>query len=255
MKKFFVKLLACLAAFAFYLPIVAAAVDLSPGILTFVVIGLGIVLAVAVSWFYRFVDNGFKDPRKSKSAHNDIPPVDLKSLQPRLQIGRSSGSADAAPGFKACRFIWIRAITFCNQTMKEPTLKDCTYVWTAFFYAITKSLRDQHVVDDIYAYFDEAASLYIRECDSRPLTLRAIRCHYHQFRSFLNSSGIDPRTDEGLEDLWMNLSHYVYGGNPPKDATLAFVYNVRMLIDHTKNAYEPKPRERYSLDASRVPVN
>lgn len=255
MKKFFVKLLACLAFFAFYLPIVAAAVDLSPGILAFVVIGLGIVLAVAVSWFYRFVDNDFKDPRKSKSRLDDIPPVDLKSLQPRLQINHSSGNIDATPGFKACRFIWIRAITFCNQTMKAPTLKDCTYVWTAFFYAITKSLRDQNVVDDIYACFDDTASLYIRDADSKPLTLRAIRCHYHQFRSFLNGSGIDPRTDEGLMDLWAALSHHVYGGNPPKDAALAFSYNVRMLIDHTKNAYAPKSRERYSLDVSRVPAN
>lgn len=255
MKKFFAKLLACLAAFTIYLPIITAAVDLSPGILSFVVIGLGIVLVVAVSWFYRFVDHGFKDPRKSKSAHNDIAPVDLKSLQPRLQMGRNSGDANAAPSFKSCRFIWIRAITFCSQTMKAPTLRDCTYVWTAFFYAVTKNLRDQNVVDDIYACFDDTASLYILDADSKPLALRAIRCHYHQFRSFLNDSGIDPRTDKGLMDLWAALSHHVYGGNPPKDAALAFGYNVRMLIEHTKNAYAPKSRERYSLDVSRVPAN
>lgn len=255
MKGIFSKFLFTLFCCLIYAMAISAVLDFAPGALTIALFGLGALLGVSLCYFYRFVDNGFKHPRKSKSAHNDIPPVDLKSLQPRLQIGHNSGSIDAAPGFKACKFIWIRAITFCNQTMQAPTLKDCTYVWTAFFYAITKSLRDQHIVDDIYACFDDTASLYIRDSDSRTLTLRAIRGHYHQFRSFLNSSGIDPRTDEGLEDLWMNLSHYVYGGNPPKDATLAFVYNVRMLIDHTKNAYEPKPRERYSLDASRVPVN
>ena len=146
------------------------------------------------------------------------------------------------PSYRVCHFMWTRSIMFCDHVQKNPSLQCVTYLWTAYFYSITKHIRDQNLIDEIYTQFKTSAEPFIKDCENKAMSLHCIQSAYWQFRNILNSSGIDPRMQDGISKLWDLTAQWAFPNAPlPEGAETSFSHNVQLLVNHTLTLYGLKP--------------
>lgn len=130
---------------------------------------------------------------------------------------------------------WNYATAFCNQSLVASSVKNRTYIGTAFFYAISKALHNQAITDEMYSYFLDMAA-EATGCDNT--SIRFIRIHYRQLRSSLNTSGIDPQTPDGIKQLWKIITEWVYKDTSPPDNDYAyFSHSTNSMIKTALDIY------------------
>lgn len=219
------------------------------------VILIGIPLWSCITW----VVNLFapkKEPTIIPVKITPSQPPDLPSpaSPPVKPAARSVMSTqDAAPSYRVCHFIWTRSIIFCERIQKNPSLQCETYIWTAFFYSITKHIRNQVLVDEIYAQFKLAAESFIKDGESKAMSLHYIQSTYWRFRSTLNTSGIDPQTQDGISKLWTLTAQWAFpNAQLPEGTETSFGYNIQLLVNHALTLYglKPPPETVYYMEAA-----
>ena len=137
--------------------------------------------------------------------------------------------------------------------MLKPSLQKNVYVWTAFFYAVTKRVRDQKIVDNIYTQFLPSATKFLAKNDAPSKAIPIVQATYWKFRSILNKSGIDSRDSDGMHQLWELLLQQAYiDSSIPDDAFFKFVSNIVRLCNHTASEYELSPFDEifYYMEAA-----
>ena len=155
--------------------------------------------------------------------------------------------------YDLCVYLWTNSIMFCNQFIPKATLKQNTYLWTAFFYAVTKTIQDQIIVDKIYSQFKAATLPFIPDKDNRNKYLSVVQTAYLDFRKLLNASGIDPRTDSGAHTLWIFLcSQLCPELTSVAEAENKFIKCTNLILDRAASAYHPKPTHEpvYLMEAA-----
>lgn len=158
-----------------------------------------------------------------------------------------------APSYRVCHFMWTRSIIFCEHIQEKPSLQCVTYIWTAFFYSIAKHMRNQDLVDEIYSQFKLSAEPFIKDGENKAMSLHYIQSTYWRFRSTLNASGIDPRTQDGISKLWKLTTQWAFPDvQLPKGAETNFSYNVQLLTNRALTLYglKPPPETVYYLEAA-----
>lgn len=235
MKYLFLKFAVTIPAFFVFILVVVGIIEAGGSAIWSLI--LGIPFVGSLCYFYRCMDRLDADERKaSKKSPPSVP-------SPVKPVARSVIPArDAAPSYRVCHFIWARSIIFCGHILDKPSLKCVTCMWTAFFYSITKHIRNQDLVDEIYAQFKFAAEPFIKDGENVALSLHYIQSTYWQFRSALNASGIDPRTQDGISKLWDLTAQWSFPNvQLPEGAQDSFSYNVHLLANHALTLYGLKP--------------
>lgn len=233
--------------------------DYVAAVLLWCVSGLLVILSpvsLLLYFLYRQLYKFLKMRGASKRAPKpeDIPAPSTQpspSLPPDVP-GIESTKVDhgSTPAYQICRFLWVRSIILCKSIQEEPGLTSQIYVWTALFYSVTKRIRNQKLVDEIYSQFKPAAEPFIRNVDSSAATLQYIQTSYWRFRKVLNRSGIDPRNQEGISKLWTVTAKWAF----PKDSLSenerkAFEFNVQLVTKQAMEIYRLKPtKEHYYFD-------
>lgn len=208
-------------------------------------------LSALFAWVYFKIYQHFKSsgeqPAAISTASNAVVPIEpvAQQISPLdksdLESHEPAFSGPDSNAYKLCRLIWSRSIIFCGQLREKPPLQSETYLWTAFFYAITKYVRNQDIVDDIYSQFTESAKPYLCDRDDIDRSLLQIQYHYWEFRSKLNTSCIDPRTDDGLAALWSLTVQYAFPGIDSSHSLIGFIFNARMVVNRALNLYDLAP--------------
>ena len=176
----------------------------------------------------------------------DLKVIDSYNLRKKHSSASTSETkAQSKPdtkAYKLCKFMWTRTIIFCNGLFTHPTLKCTADIWTAFFYCITKNIRQQSIVDEIYAQFIPSSVPFISDPDNTKSTSNYIQSCYWQFRSIINNSGLDPRNEEDLAKLWeITAQRISLDPNDIKKFELAFRGNVNLLTNHALTLYDLTP--------------
>lgn len=212
-------------------------------------------ISLLLYFFYRQLYKFFKvrrvSNRATKSEGTQAPFVPFSPPPPTVPDKESAKTDhNAIPAYYICRFIWIRTIIFCKEVQKKPDLLSQIYVWTALFYSVTKHIRNQKIVDEVYAQFKSAADPFIRNIESATETLQYIQTSYWRFRIVLNNSGIDPRNQEGISKLWGITAKWAFPNDPlSENARKAFVYNAQLVTERALEIYKLKPtKEHYYFD-------
>lgn len=157
--------------------------------------------------------------------------------------------------YDLCVYMWTNSIMFCNQFIPKATLKQNTYLWTAFFYTVTKTIQDQVIVYKIYAQFKTATLPFITEKDKTNKYLSVVQTTYWDFRKLLNASEIDPRTDSGSHALWIFLcSQLCPELTLSSDAENKFIKCTNLILDRAVSAYQPKPTPEPTPKPTSEPV-
>lgn len=216
---------------------------------------IGIPLLGCVTW----VVNLFAPKKEPTVIPVKIPPCqppDLPSpASPPVKPAERSvmPTQDAAPSYRVCHFMWTRSIIFCEHIQKNPSIQCEAYIWTSFFYSITKHMRNQDLVDEIYAQFKSSAEPFIRDGGNKAMSLHYIQSAYWQFRSTLNASGIDPRTQDEISRLWQLTAQWAFPNvQLPEGAEASFSYNIQILVNHALTLYrlKPPPETVYYMEAA-----
>ena len=173
--------------------------------------------------------------------------------QPAVPTTRSIGLAqDAPPSYRVCHFLWTRSIIFCGHIQKNSPLICQTYIWTAFFYSITKHMRNQDLVDEIYSQLLPATEPFISKDENKTRSLDCIQSTYRRFRSVLNDSGIDPRNEGGIAELWAITAQWAFPNiSLTESEEKAFMYNMLLVTNRALEIYKLKPTETiYYMEAA-----
>lgn len=249
MSGIFVKLSVAILSFLFFGLVIAGIID--AGFSAIWTLVLGIPFVALLCRFYRFVDR--LDGDMSKSLKESSPSVP-SSISPVTQ--RASSRQESTPAYRVCQLIWTRSIIFCEHIHTKPSLQSTAYIWTIFFYSITKHIRKQDIVDEIYDQFKVAAEPFIRNDEDKSMTLDYIQSAYWRFRSELNASGIDPRTHDGMGKLWEITVQWAFPNvELSEGAEVGFIYNNRLLVRHALSQYGLKPTEETVYNGTTVPVS
>lgn len=178
-----------------------------------------IVAILIASIFNKLIQCTFSSPKSENGkANHSIP---------KKQVTTPSKE------FRICHTIWLctyhisRHCGFSNNTFAQG------HVWATLLYITAKHIRDQAVVDHIYSHFESAAS-DVADGDPFPKSiLSLIRYGYKQFAPILNSSGIDPRTPDGIHLLWdlLKKEDFKYK-DPHPSATQAYFDYTQILISN-----------------------
>lgn len=163
---------------------------------------------------------------------------------------RTTPASASSPAYRVCHFMWTRSDIFCDHIQKNSSLQSKAFIWTAFFYSITKHVRNQNIVDELYAQFKAAVEPFIASSQNKAMSFYYIQTAYWQLRSILNSSGIDPRTQEGVSELWFTVAALAFPGiSLPENALTAFSLNMQMVTTHALEIYHLKAvKEHYYFD-------
>lgn len=104
-----------------------------------------------------------------------------------------------------CRYLWYETLMLRSHNPPSISSETCVYLWTALFYIAAITLRNQDSVGRIYDYFAEITSEFVSEEQYKGLVVEKIRAIYRTLRQPLNTSKIDPRSDNGRLELWNYL--------------------------------------------------
>ena len=91
------------------------------------------------------------------------------------------------------------------------------YLWSCFFYLLTKIIRDQSFINSVYSHFREHSLLYIRDPERRSFMVDEMRSSYRYMRSFLIVASIDPVHSNDYSEFWQTFSPIIYGDNAPPE--------------------------------------
>lgn len=135
--------------------------------------------------------------------------------------------------FNICHTIWLctyhisRHCGFSNRAFAQG------HIWATLLYITAKHIRNQAIVDQIYSYFDSAASDIADGDPYPPSVLSLIHHGYKQFVPTINASGIDPRTPEGIQQLWELIKKEDFKHKDPHpSATQAYLDYTQILISN-----------------------
>jgi hypothetical protein len=246
LRLVFIKLLVGIFSLLFLVLVIAALIEVGGSAIWSLI--LGIPFVASLFYFYRYMDRFDAHTHKSSSDTYSATP---SSSSPFTQ--NTPPRQDIARAYRICHFMWIRSIIFCKQIQGKPELLSQIYIWTVFFYSLTKHIRNQKIVDEIYSQFKVAAECFIPHADNKVETLEYIHTTYRRFRIELNKSGIDPRTRDGMSKLWRITVQWAFPDlQIPEDAEGSFFYNSKLLVNHALTLYNLKPQEEivYYLEAA-----
>ena len=213
-------------------------------------------VSLVLFWLYGRLYDLWKKRRESKAPGSTT--TAPKSPEPPAPVPASAKPTapsatlthDASPAYRVCHFMWTQSIIFCERILKKPSLLSETYICTAFFYSITKHMRNQDLADEIYSQFESAAESFISDSENKAVSLHYIQSAYWQFRSTLNASGIDPRTQAGIAELWSITAKWAFPDVPMLENQLSpFMFNVVLVTNRTLEIYKIRPtKEHYYFD-------
>ena len=177
----------------------------------------------------------------------------------RVDIHKNSKPKEVTPidtesrEYRLCRFIWTHAILFSKEATQSPSPKCTAYLWTAFFYAVTKEIRNQEIVNHIYAQFRNSALPLVKDRQDPAKIVDDMQSHYRKLREVLNSTGIDPRTEDGLRALWGLTSAFAFPNTElPVNTFFGFKYSTMVIVKHALSLYQlmPKSETVYSTETA-----
>ena len=214
-------------------------------------------LLVLLSYIVCRVVYAFRRPAQPVKISIPVHADSSAQSSPPVKIERTAYKATENPvpdtrSFDACKFIWDRSLLLLEKILPAADLKAKTYVWTAIFYAVTKHVRKQSIVDDIFSSFPESILSVFQTHDNPEFTLLNVKSHYWKFRSILNTSGIDPRTDEGLLSLWSLTLANVDPHLVASDSMMGFAYDVKIIVRKVTYMYHLSHQEEthYLMEAA-----
>lgn len=191
----------------------------------------------------------------SKKRHAEAEKKRAETLSEQAVRSEPSQS-NVAPSYRVCRFIWTSVIIFKNHLGISFSLEEQAYLWAAFFYVVTKTVRNQAVVDEIYSGFFDSVRFLLRNHPDKFTAVTSVMAAYRQLRPQLNSSGIDPRTSKGMDSLWEFICQRINrNGIWPTDAKDSFKGAAQIVLRYAQKAYgitedsssSSKNNTRYSL--------
>ena len=212
---------------------------------------VGIVILLLwwiLSPLYHLITKRFCKVKTIKPKHNTALPNKNENIN----------SQKESPGYQLCALIWSRTILFCNKVTANSSLKCQVYTWTVFFYGITKTIRRQEIIDDIYKHFLPSSAPFVSycllnntsECTQVEANLQ-IQRYYHQMRAILQDSQIDPRDNTGIYQLWNLILSCIFTDCPLSDDCLQeFVSSLELLIKRADILYKTSlpPQAAYLLE-------
>ncbi len=215
---------------------------------------ISLLLYFIYRWLYktlktRKVSNKAMKPKVADASSVPASPAH----QPAVPTTQSIGLAqDASPSYRVCHFLWTRSIIFCEHIQKNPPLTCQTYILTAFFYSITKHMRSQDLVDEIYSQLIPATEPFTSKIENKTRSFDCIQSAYRRFRSVLNESGIDPRNECGIAELWAITSQWAFPNIAlTENEEKAFMYNTFLVTNRALEIYKLKPTETiYYMEAA-----
>lgn len=233
--KIFIKFLVSFFSLIVFVILSHLITSINPDVFTLFLPLAGLLVLLLIFWLHKLIDN--YNSVSNQSSDGNYP---LSTTPPRTK------------GYCLCKFIWERTIIFCKEVSDHHTLASCVYIWTSLFYVVAKAIRRQDTVDSIYLHFKEAASDFLDPNSDKEKILNYIQNQYHQFRSVLNESNIDPRTSEGMRSLWSLTAIHAFSDCNTDINYESFVYNVKLVIDQAANLYQFKPpfKESFLMKAS-----
>lgn len=165
----------------------------------------------------------------------------------------TSSAEQKLSSYKVCRFIWVNAELFAKSAKLNQSIYSLTYIWTSLFYVVTKSIRSQPIVDEIYSQFEYAARDFFKDNVRGLEPYVIIRDTYRRFRIILNSSGIDPRSTDGLSALWNITCDIAYPDTKPGvHVSSSFASAARFVITYCSHYYPIKAVASMSSPSANV---
>lgn len=212
-------------------------------------------LSLFLFFLYRYLHRlfqGRKSPRATPPQTTPVAPAKVSSTPAQPPIRREAEPKDD-PYYRICHFTWVRSIAFCDSALKNHSALCQAYIWTAFFYSITKHIRNQEIVDRLYTQFLPSAEPFIPAGSNGVKVLSHIQAAYRKFRNTLNASEIDPRNQAGVSELWAIAAQWACPDTqPPSSASMAFAYNVYLVTNHALTLLGLAPPEEtvYYMEAA-----
>jgi len=144
-------------------------------------------------------------------------------------------------GHQMCNFIWARTILLCNKLTSESSLEQRVCVWTGYLYGITKKIRKQEVIDDIYSYFLETIVPFIPVDYSDTIAARRAQEHYWLIRDVLMQHEIAENSVLDVPALWTIIYTQAFSGYPMYDDTmLDFSHSLDFLAKQASALYQER---------------
>ena len=156
---------------------------------------------------------------------------------------------------KTCRYLWMQVFDFRRENLIQPNFKRDIAYWTALFFVVTKIIRKQNLVDEIYEHFPNVTAFAIENkyfpYDADASSKKGTEI-YRGYAISLNKSNIDPRTEEGIASMWPWVCYHF----PPYYSSrkrLSFEDVVRRTIEYTCKLYEiQNPLKTSSTEVTNV---
>lgn len=165
-------------------------------------------------------------------------------------------SADQPVEYRMCSFIWICSKLALLYDVEYLEYRHYGISWAVLFYFVTKHIRKQEVVNNIYSHFQTTGTKSLANCPNITRALSLCKAGYRECVILLNDSNIDPRTEEGITELWEFFAERIYSGSQvPENARRNFNTSVSMLRHYTVKYFAvpnsaSDSHERYSISQS-----
>lgn len=193
---------------------------------------LGIVLILILSvliipadfYFLGLIDKAYSDEKSEDQIHppsSDSHTLSETPLAKHDSMAPAQSSKDhAAKPYMINAFsefvrpsnliscLWGHVDVFQSVLHTQLSLFDETILFTAYFYVCVKIIRNQSIVDDIYASFYTHTREYFGDRMRGIDPFLIIQGSYKKFAEVLNCSGIDPRTEDGIFQLWSLIQEH-----------------------------------------------
>lgn len=135
--------------------------------------------------------------------------------------------------FDICRTIWLSTYHISRHCGFSHRSFSQGHIWATLLYITAKHIRDQAIIDQIYSYFESASSDVGEGDPYPPSVLSLVRHGYTQFAPILNTSGIDPRTPDGIQALWELIKKEDFKNTDPHpNAVRAYFDYTQILISN-----------------------
>lgn len=189
----------------------------------------------------------------AKSASDTTTPAAPPLAKKECSNDSNKQEAPSKPEYRLCELIWTKSILFSRYVTGDPSVACTTYVWTSFFYVITKSIRDQELVDRIYSYYEDSTRPFVHANDAPDKVIQYVITRYRRFRPILNESGIDPRSPAGLHELWELTVQWAFPNvSLPENAETEFARHSKSLVNRALDFFDLRPKEEpiYLMEAA-----
>lgn len=181
------------------------------------------VLAINIWLFYFKLSKHIKT--RYDLEHTPTTPKTVHEPSPN-----TSNKSSLLPSKKVCEAIWLEVDQYVKYADPDLDHRSQLYLWGIYFYMVVKSINNQSFVDEIYSHFDECASKRIIDPTRRSHVTQILRKYYREIRVPLIQSKITPYAENGLQQLWLFSSYYLYGDSaPPPKAKERFMSAAKFL--------------------------